>query len=163
MPELSIVKAEDIPKEVVPVPKDDLASVYKLARQMEIICDKHSGLGLSAVQVGVPWNFFIVKWRKKYRHFADCRYTPLTETQTTSIEGCLSLPRKHYLVARWDKVLVEGLELIAKNGKLEYIEFSCETDQPVWSHEIDHGFGILISDIGKEVLLQPIGMNNAII
>ena len=156
MMDLKIVSADDIPKEVVVVPKGDPAAVFKFCKQMEQICDKHDGIGLSAVQVGVPWKLFIVCWRKKYRYFADCEYKPLVETKTTSIEGCLSLPRRHYVVPRWDKVLVEGLELVVKNGKLEFVELSFETSEIVFQHEIDHHRGILIRDAGKEVHLQPI-------
>jgi peptide deformylase len=156
MTELKIVPAEEIPKEAIAVPKDDPVAVFKLCKEMEQICRTHNGIGLAAVQVGIPWSLFIVKARKGFRHLADCSYKPMTDEKVSSIEGCLSLPRRNFLVSRWSKVFIEGVELVVKNGRPEFVDFTYETSDVVWQHEADHQLGILISDIGREVHLTPV-------
>ncbi|MHA2432943.1 MAG: peptide deformylase, partial [Candidatus Thorarchaeota archaeon] len=58
-----ILEADQIPKvdEVVDVSMDDPMEVYKICQRMEILCDADNGIGLSAVQVGIPWKLFLVK------------------------------------------------------------------------------------------------------
>ena len=36
-------------------------SVYKTCLEMKEVCELEKGIGLSAVQVGLPWRLFIVK------------------------------------------------------------------------------------------------------
>ena len=60
---MKLVELEDLPKleDIQDVPLDDPMKVYKLCQEMEAICERENGIGLSAVQVGIPWKLFIVK------------------------------------------------------------------------------------------------------
>ena len=82
--DLKIVPLESIPKGEECVFDYNLSQFCKLALIMEAVCEKEKGIGLSAVQVGVPLNFFVINYNhfskdNQYRYFANCVYTPLTD------------------------------------------------------------------------------------
>lgn len=142
---------------------DNLGQLYKLALLMQTICDKEEGIGLSAVQIGVNYQFYIINYDKVlnsgygFRVFINCNYKKLGNN-FCSLEGCLSLRNRdgslrHFLVERSKKIIVSGKELICAGSELSVkdVLFECEElEAVVHAHEIDHQFGILISDIGKE-------------
>jgi len=95
---LLIVPIENIPQvdNVTDVPVDDLMAVYKTCLEMQDICDLESGIGLSAVQVGIPWRLFIIRENEKYNFYVNCKYEAVEdiirgEEKVTTMEGCLSL------------------------------------------------------------------------
>lgn len=157
--DLKLVPVSSIPRGK-DCPLDDLPELYKLALSMQIICEKEKGIGLSAVQVGVPLNFFVVNFHNNYRFFINCTYTPKTEEKEKYIEGCLSLKTlegklRYFEVERFKDIVVKGKELIAETTlEIKDIEISLsDFYKIVFQHEIDHAFEILISQIGKEVFL----------
>ena len=127
---------------------------------MQVICEREKGIGLSAVQVGIPLNFFIIKFVNVYRYFVNCNYKPISEDKEQYIEACLSIKNadnklRCFEVNRFKNVLVKGKELVSE-PTLEIKDFEYNpTDyyKTVFQHEIDHRYGILISDIGKEIFL----------
>lgn len=154
--EFKIVPVQDIPlgKEV---PLDDLFKIYVLCQNLELICKKEKGIGISAVQVGIPWNLFIIKSEKGFEYFVNCDYTSTSNDKITILEGCLSIRHndklRYFNVPRFSKIMVTGKKLV-KNQDLSLEEVKSEiTDfkAVVMQHEIDHSKGILISSIGEEV------------
>jgi peptide deformylase len=75
---LKIVPIEEIPL-AVDVPIDDLNKVHEICLQMEEICTKNKGIGLAAVQVGIPWKLFIVDTQQGFQHYVNCEYEPAGE------------------------------------------------------------------------------------
>lgn len=161
METLSIVSPENIPKDVVDCPSDNLLKIYKTCLQMAIVCVNENGIGLSAVQVGIPWRLFIVRYMdngsNKFRFFLNCKYTAVTDEKVKSLEGCLSLKNakgdlRHFQVDRYTNIKVEGQELLADTA----LHLEPVTIEPkdfysnVFQHEIDHQNLVLISDIGVE-------------
>src|SRR4051812_14515425 len=81
----------------------DVLEYFKIFQQMEELCEKEQGIGLSAAQAGLAMNLFIVKADQtlanyfgipegKYGHFLNSRYESWSETErVVSLEGCLSL------------------------------------------------------------------------
>lgn len=144
-------------------PEDNLAEIYRICLLMEEVCDKEQGIGLSAVQVGIPWQLFIVKFpltesdSPYYRHFVNCKYEGVGEEKGRSLESCLSLKNdkgnlRYFDVDRYKSIQFTGKELITES-KLSLADVSMKSEdyyRIVYQHEIDHHFGILISDIGKE-------------
>lgn len=162
---MKIVPVSDIPTTVEPVPADPM-QVFKTCKEMEILCRDKKGLGISAVQVGIPWNLFIVNnvafgvEEDGWRHFVDCVYQPVGEKKIETLEGCLSLPGRNFLVKRWTRVKVTGQELVVQNHKPQFVEFAEEFDShatgaggTVMQHEVDHAFSILIDSHGQEIFL----------
>lgn len=152
-----------VPLELIPRGEeckfDKLAELYKLATYMQVICDREKGIGLSAVQVGVPLNFFVVNYNGNYRFFANCSYLPLSEEKEKFVEGCLSIKKdgklRHFEVDRFKNIVVKGKELVADPDlKIKDIEL-IPTDfyKIVFQHEIDHEKLITIDQIGKELFL----------
>lgn len=121
-------------------------SVYKTCLEMKEVCELEKGIGLSAVQVGLPWRLFIVKEEDgEYSFLVDCEYESVSVDSTgvrdytgnlrggslelsqtpikKSIEGCLSLKTsngelRRFLVERPDKVRIMGKKLlIGDDGK----------------------------------------------
>jgi len=170
---MMIVETGQIPKldDIVDVPLDDLIKVYKVCQEMQEVCDKERGIGISAVQVGIPWKLFLVRGdgkcplvpKDKYGYFINCDYSPLTENeeQVVSVEGCLSIRSPEgqlrlFEVKRFCKVHLFGYMLEEKNGlKIVEIDDALSLIQQgvVFQHEIDHQKSILISDFGKEVFV----------
>jgi len=139
---------------------EDLVNLLKLGLLMQDLCEKQKGAGISAVQVGVPFDFFAVKFTDQYRFFLNCTYEPLDELKEKSLEACLSLRTlvgelRFFEVDRHSNIKVKGKELIHE-PELKIVDFECIPDESlkiVFQHEIDHSFGVLISQIGKEVFL----------
>jgi peptide deformylase len=154
---LHILSVEDIPKEVKDCPIDNLLSLYALCLEMERVCEQAGGVGLSAVQVGIPWKLYIVKYEKGYRYFVNCEYEAIGE-KIESLEGCLSLRKqdhslRYFEVKRFERVCITGHELlIEEKPKLGAIsvEFS-GVYAIIHQHEIDHSGLVTIDQIGVEV------------
>lgn len=128
---------------------------------MEQICTAQNGIGLSAVQVGIPWKLFIVQRGAGYEYYIDCEYNG-TGCKGKSIEGCLSLRDaqghlRRFEVERHETVTVTGKRLKISDSPSLVLEDVNQTEKGlyavVFAHEIDHQNDILISDIGTEVEL----------
>lgn len=165
-----IVDSFEIPSidDIQDVPLDSPVKIFKVCQELQVLCEVSHGIGISAVQAGIPWKLFIVKGdgsntlipRHEYRYFANCEYVPVSEDQSMSLEGCLSLtsedgtPRTFEL-KRFNKIHLTGTMFDFNdvgNYKKEVDVVLDITEQGiVFQHEIDHHNGILICDIGKEV------------
>lgn len=97
-----LIEESQIPDidEISDVPLDDLIKVYKTCQELQVICERENGIGISAVQVGIPWKLFLVKGdgscplipAGEYGYFLNCSYEKDTDDkQVVSIEGCLSI------------------------------------------------------------------------
>lgn len=159
MSKICLVEPQNIPKVISETicPVD----LFRLANQMESICEQNKGIGLSAVQVGVPWNFFILNRDSKFEYYFDCSYEGNNDL-IDSIEGCLSLKNENgtfrrFQVKRHSEVAIKGSRLVeSREGKIILEPFKKKETglySIVFQHEIDHSFGILISQIGKEILV----------
>jgi len=160
--ELEVVSFSSIPiKEDVLFAKDQkFAEIAKISLLMQNICLKENGVGLSAVQLGIPYKIFIAKnydISNEFYTFVDCQYEGVGN-KITSIEGCLSLKNKsnqikRYKLERFPSVILKGLYFSFENN-MNLVTFEKKYDgffSSILQHEIDHQNGILISDIGKEM------------
>lgn len=166
---MKLVDLDQLPKleDIQDVPLDDPMKVYKICQQMEVVCDHENGIGLSAVQVGIPWKLFIVKSdgscpfieKGKYGYFANIHYEGTGEERILSLEGCLSIRSddgqlRFFQVARHNTVRMTGQRLKIENILIFEdidLEVSAAEQGVVFQHEADHSLAVLISDIGKEV------------
>ncbi len=170
---LTIVAESQIPTKdlLESARQQNLADLYNTCQGLRELCEKEHGIGISAVQAGVPWKLFLVKGdgsnplikAGEFAYFADCEYEPLNAERVVSLEGCLSLRSsdgrvRTFNVERCNEIRVTGYRidfdspnentLIEINVDIKYNEQGI-----VFQHEIDHHNGILISDIGKEVVI----------
>lgn len=176
---MKIVPVEEIPlaEDIKDVPerskvsmsreisRNILLKTYRQCKEMEKVCEEADGIGLSAVQVGIPAKFFIIKTNGEYEHFVNCEYEPVGDDKIVSVEGCLSLLNEEGNFRRFEMirsliVKVTGKKLVRReNVPLTLEDFSAyihaEDQGVVFQHEIDHQQGPegLISAKGKEVFI----------
>lgn len=155
MIEFNLVPLEDIPK-AKKTPTDNLVEIYKIFNQMEKVCSENNGIGLSAVQVGIPLDLFIVSRNSSYEYYLNCCYSGNGEF-IKSIEGCLSIRKgkeiRRFEVERHSEATITGKRLIyEKTLKIEdFTALEKGLYSIVFQHEIEHSYGVLISHIGKEI------------
>jgi peptide deformylase len=165
---LSIIPISEIPKEedIIDTPLDDLDEIHDLFNKMVKICKDNGGVGLSAIQLGMPWKFFIVRYgintdSEFFGNYINCDYYAKPDCPTLcSTEGCLSFPGKNFAVNRYTDISILGQSLIVnRNRKLELVNVNYNISDIdsiylyVFQHEIDHQFGQkrLLCNIGKEL------------
>ena len=167
---MRIVELDKLPKleDIEETPTEDLVLLYKVCCDMRELCEKENGIGLSAVQVGLPWKLFVMKIMSEssfgkvgdYVYLVNCEYEGDTE-KVQSIEGCLSIKDKdkmrHFKVERFTEIQLNGYQLIdtpeLSLKKIENQLISLQEQSIVIQHEVDHHRAVLISDIGEEIFL----------
>lgn len=155
---LKIVPIENIPK-AHEVPLDNLMTIFRLCTKMEKICMDNEGIGLSAVQIGIPWNLFIIRRGRQFEYYVNCSYEG-KGNKIKSIEGCLSLRNedgtfRRFEVERFEKARITGKQVLV-SGMPSLLLQDVDSEEHglysiVFQHEIDHSKDILISQIGREM------------
>jgi peptide deformylase len=105
------------------------------------------GIGLAAIQVGIPkrvivMDIFQKDGIKKPMYFVNPEIVKKSDTRSTYEEGCLSVPGQFAEIDRSDKCHIKYLDYFgeAKEIKAEGMLATCI------QHEIDHLEGILFID-----------------
>lgn len=141
-------------KKAAPV-KNISKKIIELANNMIETMYISEGIGLAAVQVGVPKRVivFTLPSKDKERN-AGVIINPQIiskKGEEKAEEGCLSIPGVTGTVTRSKTIEVKGLNLEGKNINFECSELIARTIQ----HEIDHLNGILFIDhLDKETKIQ---------
>lgn len=121
--------------------------VHALIRDMREIMRASHGIGLSANQVGIPYQCFVVQVPdaqgnlKFYAVFNPSIVKTKGEKQFLE-EGCLSVPNKYGLVERYPQLVLVGFDRNGKPLKLKAWGLLAHVIQ----HEMDHLNGILFTD-----------------
>lgn len=166
---MNLVKVEDIPigQDVDITNLDHIVKLY--GDMIDFARENGYPLGVSAVQLGIPEKFFIARCSMYpygisdvdygYIGYINCEYLPpKVLSEIISVEGCLSLPGRIFAVKRFPSINLKGYMM-----SVDIDTFSVETlkvDQivsnkelsAILQHEIDHQNGILISDLGNEIV-----------
>jgi peptide deformylase len=168
---MEILEISKIPNlsNVKKTPLENPVKILRLCQELQKICETKNVISASIIQVGIPWNIFVIKGdgscpflpKDKYRYFIECDYEPIDENFSISLESCLSIKSndnllKSFEVKRFNLVKIFGYILdVDKQIDFKKIDFSVGIDQQgaVFQHEIDHYKKGLISEIGKEVFL----------
>ena len=136
-------------------------NLFRLCNKMEKICDDNDGIGLSAVQVGVPWKLFIIKRNRRFEYYVNCEYSGTGE-KMKSVEGCLSLRKesgdfRRFEVERFSEIKLSGKQLVVSGMPSLVLNDVDRVEKDlyavVFQHEIDHARDVLISKIGREIEL----------
>lgn len=114
------------------------------------------GVGLAAIQVGIPKSFFVYDDspdQDNARVICNPVIIEESETLAESEEGCLSFPGLYFPVTRPETVVVDGLDAEGNMIRIEGDEFLSR----IMQHEIDHLHGRVILDratpeVRREVL-----------
>ena len=121
--------------------------IRKLVDDMFDTMYKAPGIGLAAIQIGVPKRVIILDLSKKEDDhkplvFINPEVTWTSEEKSIYEEGCLSIPEYYEEVERPAKVKVKYLDLDGKTHETEAKGLLATCLQ----HEIDHINGVLFID-----------------
>jgi peptide deformylase len=145
---------ETLREKSLPVKNIDGETDKLLAVMFEML-DKHKGVGLSAIQIGVPLRLFITKIGNDTRRvFINPSIIKTSEELADYEEGCLSVP------GIWGKIMrPKMIRVQAWNEKGK--PFTIDDDgilSRVIQHEYDHLDGALfidkLSEVKREQLLK---------
>ena len=120
----------------------DLNSI-SFMNQLVSAMKKQSGFGLSAPQVGMLLNAFVMMAIDgRIFRVINPKILERGKMVTSKKEGCLSIPNRRYNVKRSKRIKVEFRDEVGARIKTEFRNH----DAFVFQHECDHLNGILISD-----------------
>lgn len=160
---MRILHADEL--QTVPAQPVDLNDLEEVSRISKLLIENCEGVGLHAVQLGINKDIWIMDaWRDKqsppnFSTYINCTYQPLTipiDNMAKVIEGCLSLPNELFEVERYLAIQIDGFGFI--NNKIPHLlsihritsgfQELVGHKAIIAQHEIDHGRGITIRDIG---------------
>jgi peptide deformylase len=123
------------------------AEIRKLAEDMADSMYAADGIGLAAVQIGVPKRVIVMDLdqkdgKKDWRVFINPKITWASEEMATFEEGCLSVPEIWDDVERPARIKAEYLDLDGKTVEIEADGMLATCLQ----HEMDHLEGVLFID-----------------
>jgi peptide deformylase len=123
------------------------AEIRKLALDMADSMYAAEGIGLAAVQIGVPKRVIVMDLdqkdgKKNWRVFINPKITWASEEMATFEEGCLSVPEIWDDVERPARIKAEYLDLDGKKIEIEADGMLATCLQ----HEMDHLEGVLFID-----------------
>jgi peptide deformylase len=123
------------------------ASIRKLIDDMFETMYKAPGIGLAAIQIGIPKRVITLDLSKKEqdhapRVFINPEITWHSEERAKFEEGCLSIPEYYEEVERPTAVKVRYLDLAGKKHEIDAKGLLATCLQ----HEIDHINGVLFID-----------------
>ena len=131
-----------------------------VAVEMLEIMKKHSGLGLSANQVGFPMQIFVMRALLNKAHgdpviVINPVIKGLSEELERSVEGCLSHPDLILKVNRPVSCMVEFETLTPDLKDVIHVEAKYDDiDARIFLHEYDHLYGIQFIDRVSKLKLQ---------
>ncbi len=128
------------------------SSIKKFIEDMYSVMYKYNGIGLAAIQIGVPKRIIIAdlsryefedKFIKKINvALINPVIVETSEREEIDTEGCLSVPKKSIDVKRKFWIVVKGYTIDEKEITMKLYDLPARVVQ----HEIDHLEGVLILD-----------------
>lgn len=123
------------------------AELHKIVREMFDLMYQHSGIGLAANQVNLPYRLFVANpsgdpGSPDQEHVFINPVLSQRKGSAESEEGCLSLPGLYGQVKRPEKVTINAYNLHGQEVTAELSGLFARVVQ----HEIDHLDGILFID-----------------
>ena len=115
----------------------------KVLKDMEDTMKKFNGIGISAIQIGVPQRIFLAG--NPAQVFINPKIKDKSSYTKVDWEGCLSCPGAHVRVRRSHSITIQYEDIEGKIIKRKFTGF----DARVIQHELDHLNGFLIKDRGK--------------
>ena len=115
----------------------------RLKKDMAVVMLNNYGVGLSACQVGLKHNLFIMgdKPDNVTLHI-NPTVVQYTEETTSELEGCLSFPNMYVKVKRPTEILAEYYDEFLKKQTVKITGYSARC----YLHELDHMNGVKFTD-----------------
>jgi len=133
----------------------DKHNAVEIAQEMCDLMDKHKGIGISANQVGLDAQIFVMQPRRhKDIKEAFAVINPviekISEETELNVEGCLSYPGLMLKIQRPIKLVTRFLDADAKECIIELDGY----DARCFLHEYDHLMGIEFTDRVSKLKLE---------
>ena len=134
---------------------DNLDFAESLSDFMFDVMEHLNGIGLSAIQLGLPVRIFVMKVNNE-KTCINPTWQPLSRKMVSLNEGCLSFPNEHCVISRPDMIDVEYYDKIGNKVKetLSGLEARC------FMHECDHLDGIIMhmkqSRLKRDIYLRKL-------
>ena len=124
-----------------------IEEVSSLINKLETVMEEYKGVGISAIQIGVPYRVFLAGYPEP-EVFINPKVLERSSYTKSDFEGCLSCPgvmvrikRSSYIVLEYTSIREEKFVKIKRKFK--------DFEARVVQHELDHLNGFLIEDRGK--------------
>jgi peptide deformylase len=136
-----------------------VSTYAEISQDMIKFAKETNGVGLSAIQVGLPIHLFVAFDYEKiiWKVYFNATYCPVNESKKyPAMEACLTYGRRQFGLNRYDRVFVSWDELTKENILTSKSKLFFERTAQVLQHECDHcgngsGKGITIKMIGQEM------------
>ncbi len=147
------LEVKEINKEIKNLIDDMLATMYDAP-----------GIGLAAIQIGVPKRVVVIdvskeEDKKKPLHFINPEIVWKSEKKAIYEEGCLSIPNQFAKIERPEKCKLKYIDYNGNKKELETEGLLATCIQ----HEIDHLNGILfidyLSKLKKDFIVKKLSKN----
>ena len=154
-----------------PILRQKSSLVEKVNKDIKILMDdmlttmyNAPGIGLAAIQIGVPKRVVVMdiskdQEKKKPMYFVNPEIIWKSNVNATYEEGCLSIPNQFAKIERPDKCKVKYLDFdgVEKEINAEGLLATCI------QHEIDHLNGVLfidyLSKLKKNIIIKKLSKN----
>ena len=157
-----------IPDPILRKKSDKVTSIDKSIKQLmndmlQIMYDA-PGIGLAAIQIGIPKRVVVMdlsknEGKKNPMFFVNPEITWKSDSKSSYEEGCLSIPNQFAKIERSEKCNVKYLDYDGNEKKIEASGLLSTCIQ----HEIDHLNGILfidyLSKLKKDNIIKKVSKN----
>ena len=162
---MTVKKLITIPDEVLRKKSQNIQKVgeneKKLIKDLFETMYHHKGIGLAAIQVGIPQRIIVIDITQKNNQKNPlCFINPVIKHSSNEKskyeEGCLSIPNTFIEIERPKKCLVEYVDIEGKKNSMECDDLLSTCIQ----HEINHLDGKLIIDflskLKKDLIIKKL-------
>jgi len=123
-------------------PVDEIDEDF-LEKMVITLLKQPTSIGLSAVQVGRPEQYIVIKWHGEMLAFINPEIVSKYKQEDAFKEGCLSVPGKEVTIFRPKKITINFKNVFGdQNDGIVFDGMLARVIQ----HECDHLNGVLISD-----------------
>lgn len=139
-------------------------NLQQLIADMFETMHKARGIGLSAIQIGIPINLFVIEASlpDENFHFKEVFINPVitkfSSEKVQHLEGCLSIPGLTGFVNRPESISIKYYDANWKKTKAKF----ADRESRIIQHEYEHLMGQLYTDslapMWKEVFREPLKM-----
>jgi len=126
----------------------NMEQLEEIVNKMGETMEEHKGVGISAIQVGLPYRIFLAGPHDSPELVMNPKILEKSPFTKSDWEGCLSCPNTMVKVKRAKSITLEYTSV--REGKFVKVKRKfTDFDARVVQHELDHLNGFLIIDRGK--------------
>lgn len=153
--------SKDLTLEEISSDVEKYINIYEKELKPELDSNENA-VGISAIQVGIPKNMFVIRNVLKDTIYINASFTQAFSSKGISKknkieESCLSFPNIYCLIDRYEKIFINGYILDLENKSINKIKPNTILkgfEAIVFQHEYDHTKGVTILQKGEKLLIN---------